>query len=55
MSKKHPEGNGKFTLNAYYFRHDLSTVKGLFLFFLEIMAVIGLAYTGGSPFIYFQF
>ena len=55
MSKKHPEGNVKFTLNAYYFRHDLSTVKGLFLFFLEIMAVIGLAYTGGSPFIYFQF
>ena len=55
MSKKHPEGNGRFTLNAYYFRHDLSTVKGLFLFFLEIMAVIGLAYTGGSPFIYFQF
>ena len=55
MSKKHPEENGRFTLNAYYFRHDLSTVKGLFLFFLEIMAVIGLAYTGGSPFIYFQF
>lgn len=55
MSKKHPEENGKFTLNAYYFRHDLSTLKGLFLFFLEIMAVIGLAYTGGSPFIYFQF
>ena len=55
MSKKHLEENGRFTLNAYYFRHDLSTVKGLFLFFLEIMAVIGLAYTGGSPFIYFQF
>ena len=55
MSKKRPEENSRFTLNAYYFRHDLSTVKGLFLFFLEIMAVIGLAYTGGSPFIYFQF
>lgn len=55
MSKKRPEENSRFTLNAYYFRHDLGTVKGLFLFFLEIMAVIGLAYTGGSPFIYFQF
>lgn len=55
ISKKRPEENSRFTLNAYYFRHDLSTVKGLFLFFLEIMAVIGLAYTGGSPFIYFQF
>ncbi len=54
-SKKSPAPDSKFKLNAHYFRHDLNTVKGLLLFFLEIMAIVGLAYTGGSPFIYFQF
>ena len=55
MSKRASTASGKNERNAFYFHHDLNTVKGLFLFFLEIMAVIGLAYTGGSPFIYFQF
>ncbi len=42
-------------VNAFYPQLDLNTVWGLTLFFLEIMAVVGLAYTGASPFIYFQF
>lgn len=54
-SKVLESSDTRFLLNAHYFHHDLNTVKGLCLFFLEIMAVIGFAYTGGSPFIYFQF
>ncbi len=54
-SKKTPVLDSKFPVNAFYFHHDLNTVWGLLLFFLEIMAIIGLAYTAASPFIYFQF
>lgn len=54
-SNKNKVSDCKFTINAFYFHHDLNTIKGLLLFFLEIMATIGLAYTAASPFIYFQF
>lgn len=54
-SKKTKVTDSKFLVNAFYFHHNLNTVKGLLLFFLEIMATLGLAYTAASPFIYFQF
>ena len=47
--------DSRYPVNAFYFCHNLNTVKGLTLFFLEIMAIVGLAYTAASPFIYFQF
>ena len=40
---------------VYYPLQDLSTVKGLFLFFLLIGLTVGLAYTGANPFIYAAF
>ncbi len=42
-------------IEAHYIHHNLNTIPGLTLFFFEIMMVLGLAYTGGNPFIYFQF
>lgn len=47
--------DSKYSVNAFYFHHNLNTIRGLLLFFLEIMAVVGFAYTGANPFIYFQF
>lgn len=47
--------NSKYKINAQYFHLNLNSVIGLTLFFLGIMATLGLAYTGGSPFIYFKF
>ena len=41
--------------NAYYPLVDLNTVTGLFLFFLLIGLIVGLAYTGANPFIYAAF
>ncbi len=42
-------------IEAYYPQLDLNTIPGLTLFFFGVMMTIGLAYTGTSPFIYFQF
>lgn len=42
-------------LNGYYPIFDLSTLKGLTLFFIFCGLTICLAYTGGSPFIYGKF
>lgn len=54
-ARKRKKAGSVGTVSAVYFHHDLNTVKGLFFFFLEIMVIIGLAYTNASPFIYFQF
>ncbi len=54
-SKKVKVEDTKFALNGFYPQLNLSTVWGLTMFFFAIMMTIGLAYTGGSPFIYAQF
>lgn len=54
-SKVNKITDSKIIVNAFYFHHNLNTILGLFLFFLEIMAIIGFAYTAANPFIYFQF
>lgn len=47
--------NGLLIINGFYPILDLSKFWSLFLFFVIIGLVAGLAYTGGNPFIYFQF
>lgn len=42
-------------LNGYYPLFDLGTVRGLTIFFVFTGLTLALAYTGASPFIYFQF
>ena len=41
--------------DGYYPIVDLSTVRGLTVFFVFVGLIIGLAYTGDNPFVYFQF
>lgn len=40
---------------SYYYLQDLTTIKGLFIFFVFVGLTFGLAYTGFSPFIYSAF
>ncbi|MDO4953336.1 MAG: MBOAT family O-acyltransferase, partial [Synergistaceae bacterium] len=42
-------------VRGYYPTVNLNTVKGLSLFLIFLGLTVGLAYTGGSPFVYFQF
>lgn len=46
---------GMTMIEGFYPIMDLGTVKGLTFFFVEIGLVLGLAYTGSNPFVYFQF
>ena len=39
----------------YYPIQDLSTIKGLVIFFLIIGLTLGLGYTGANPFVYSSF
>lgn len=45
----------KSEVNGYYPILNLDTVWGLTLFFVELGLLFGLAFTGESPFVYFQF
>ena len=47
--------NGEQNINGFYPLVDLAKISGLFVFLLEIMIIIMLAYTDANPFIYFQF
>lgn len=42
-------------VNGFYPVMDLSCITGLVIFFVFIGLILGLAYTGEQPFIYFQF
>ena len=42
-------------IDGYYPLVNLSTMRGQVLFFIEAGLVLGLAYTGETPFVYFQF
>lgn len=55
IKSKKTDSETRFKLNAFYPQFNLNSVLGLAIFFAEIMIIVGLAYTGGSPFIYFQF
>ncbi len=45
----------KVPVYGFYPILDLSTIKGLTLFMVEIGLILILAYTGENPFVYFQF
>ena len=45
----------KSIVNGYYPVLNLNKVTSLFIFFVEIMLIVMLAYTDSNPFIYFQF
>lgn len=49
-AKKH-----KAIVNGFYPIYNLNTIKGLFICFVVIGLILGLAYLGNNPFIYFQF
>ena len=51
---KGKKSNAKI-ISGFYPLVDLTKFGGLFLFLLEIMLIIMLAYTNANPFIYFQF
>lgn len=53
--KKSKLVNGKRAIRGFYPIMDLSSIKGLTALFITIGLILGLAYTGASPFIYFQF
>ena len=53
--KNSPVVNGKKQIEGMYPIMDLTTIKGMTILFISIGLVLGLAYTGASPFIYFQF
>ncbi len=57
MSIKQNGSDTKNTLsfNNKYIFLNLNSLGGLLIFFLAIIATVGLAYTGSNPFIYFQF
>ncbi|MGN1099172.1 MAG: MBOAT family O-acyltransferase [Christensenellales bacterium] len=42
-------------INGFYPKVKLSTFWGQFVFFLTVGLIVGIAYTGNNPFIYFQF
>lgn len=43
------------TVNGYYPLVSLNSVRGLTIFFIACGMVLGLAFTGEAPFVYFQF
>ncbi|MCR4615573.1 MAG: MBOAT family protein [Clostridiales bacterium] len=47
--------SGADRTEGFYPTLDLTTVPGLTLFFIAIGLIVGLAYTGENPFVYFQF
>ncbi len=47
--------NGDKYVEGYYPTVNLSTIKGLTIFFVVIGLILGLAFTGEQPFVYFQF
>ncbi|GHV42300.1 alginate O-acetyltransferase [Clostridia bacterium] len=47
--------NKGVNISGFYPISNLNTIKGLFLLFLSIGFICGLAYLGDNPFIYFQF
>ncbi len=51
--KKAGKENGD--TNGYYPILDLNSIQGLIIFFIELGLILGLAYTGDNPFVYFQF
>lgn len=54
---KHPEYDkkGNFVINGYYPLLNLNKFRSLVIFFTILGLTIGLAYTGGNPFIYGKF
>ncbi len=46
---------GNVTVQGYYPNFNLTTVRGLTVFFVFCGIIAALAYTGSNPFIYFQF
>ena len=42
-------------VDGYYPVLNLNSVKGLTIFFIVVGLILGLAYTGENPFVYFQF
>ena len=51
----HQKQNGTSGVDGFYPVLDLNRYWWLVIFFVEIGLILGLAYVGGSPFIYFQF
>jgi alginate O-acetyltransferase complex protein AlgI len=52
---KHRRNDGKGQINGFYPLLNLSKFWHLVLFFVVIGLIVGVAYTGANPFIYFQF
>ena len=48
-------GKNLSDVDSYYPLLNLNSVKGLTIFFIVIGLILGLAYTGENPFVYFQF
>lgn len=53
--RENGQGRVSGTVDGFYPVLDLSRYWSLVIFFVEIGLILGLAYVGGSPFIYFQF
>ncbi len=53
--RKEEKNASALSFDCRYISLDLSRFTGMLFFFLAIIATIGFAYTGSSPFIYFQF
>lgn len=53
--KAYRKSETKNFCNGYYGIMDLSKISSLIIWFVFLGLTIGLAYTGASPFIYFQF
>ena len=47
--------SGETWIGSCYPMLDLTTIKGLTIFFIELGAILGLTFTGEQPFVYFQF
>ena len=46
---------GENFVNGFYPQLNLDTIPGLTVFFVEIGLILGFAFTGENPFVYFQF
>ena len=42
-------------VDGFYPTVDLNTIPGLTIFFIAVGLILGLAFTGENPFVYFQF
>lgn len=51
----HAKKKGACEVNGYYPQVNLNSVWGLTIFFIACGFVLGLAFTGEAPFVYFQF